>query len=361
MKRNGGCIGGALPREPAREGPPPPGVFLRPLSRFPMPRSLGAAGFPRIDRVHRRVWFAFSVTHPDFHLATLLLDLDPLTVSGLYLHDRREGRTWTWTRPVLGGRFGRVAPGPFGETSHVRVPGHRVVFRHLLEHGRHEISLDVSGGRGVPSIRAEFAMREDLAAIPSLAVRVPAPEPWFMYTHKAFGPAEGFVRLGDRRLLLSPDRDLASLDEHRAAWPLDQRWTWATWGGRLPDGRLLAVNLCDNSHYLDPEGANENRLWIGNRMVPLGAVRFEFEPDRPLRRWRIRESRDRADLLFRPEGIREDRLCLGLIGLRYFQVCGCFTGRLVAPGGEVIEVRDRFGVCEHGVVGPPGPGERRWG
>ena len=319
----------------------------RPLARFPMPR-LG--GIPLADRVHRRVWFAFSLTHPDLHLATLLLDLDPLTVSGLYVQDRREGRTWSWSRPALGSRYGRVAPGPYGEISHLRAPGHRVVFRHLLEHGRHEVSLELAGHRGAPALRAEFTMREDLAVLPSLAVQVPARAPWFLYTHKAYGPVEGFVRLGDRRICLSPDRDLGSLDEHRAAWPLGQQWTWATFGDRLPDGRLLAVNLCDNSHYLDPEGANENRLWIGSRLEPLGAIRFDFDPDCPLHRWRIQESRHRVDLLFRPQGIRQDRFCLGVARLRYFQVCGLFTGRLVAADGEVLEVRDRFGVCEHGVV-----------
>jgi len=298
----------------------------------------------------RRVWFAFGVTHPDLHLATLLLDLSPLTIAGLYLHDRRTQRTWSWTRPAPGARLGCVAPGPYGETSHVGLPGCRVVFRHLLEHRRHEVSLDVAGGGGRPPLRAEFVVHEDPDRVPPLAVQVPARPPWFLYTHKAFGSAEGMVRVGDRRHLLEPERDVASLDEHRALWPLGMHWTWATVGSRLEDGRLLAVNLCDNSHYRDPEGANENRLWLEPRILPLGAVRFDFEPDRPLRRWRLADSRDRVDLFFRPEGIREDRVCLGPVRLDYFQVCGTFTGRVRTPDGGKVRIPDWFGVCEHGAV-----------
>lgn len=345
--------------ESTGEGMPAPGVLPMPLARFPARWPGGPV--PLVSLLHRRVWFAFGVTHPDLHLAVLLLDLAPVTVSGLYVHDRRERRTFTWTRPALGKRFGAVAPGPCREVSHLRVPGHRVVFRHGLEAGRHEVSLDIAGGPGAPALRAEFVMREDLQRVPALAVRVPAPDPWFLYTHKAFGPAEGFIRLGDRRFSLSPDRDLASLDEHRAAWPLDQQWTWGTFGTRLSDGRLLAANLCHNSHYLDPEGENENRLWIGSRLLRLGAIGFTFEPDRPLRRWHLQESRNRLDLFFRPEGIREDRFCLGVADLRYFQVCGTFSGRLAASDGEVLEVRDVFGVCEHGAVSSRWPGTRtRW-
>lgn len=300
-------------------------------------------------RLRRRDWYGFAVTHPEVYLATLVLDLGVVVVSGLYVFERARRAYAEHTGWVVDPRRGRLAAGPYDDRTLAEAPGHRVAYRHRLDHGRHEVSIDVAATRTAPEVRAEFAMREDLSRVPPLVVSVPATGRWFMYTHKAHAPVEGFVRVGDREYRLDPARDLANLDEHRAAYPWRQEWTWGTFGGRDAGGRLLAANVCTNLHYTDPEGGNENRLWIGDRLEGLGAVDFRLDPADPLRPWRIEGSAGRVDLEFLPDGLRRQHTALGPVRLDYFQAFGRYRGQVVDDAGEVHEVRDLYGAAEQGV------------
>lgn len=299
--------------------------------------------------VRQRNWFGFAVVHPEVYLATLVIDLGLTVVSGLYVFERGRKAYGEHTGFVVDPRRGRLASNPWDDRTIVEAAGHRVAYRHLLDRGRHEVSIDIRATRAAPEVRAEFVMAEDVERIPPLVVSVPTTGRWFMYTHKAHAPVEGLVRVGDRQYRLDPARDLANIDEHRAAYPWRQEWTWGTFGGRDSAGRLLAANLCTNLHYLDPQKANENRLWVGERLETLGAVQFRFDPARPLQPWRITESAGRVDLAFTPEGAMRKDIGFGPVRLDYFQAFGSYRGTVVDAAGRVHEVKDLYGAAEQGV------------
>jgi len=311
-------------------------------------RLFGVRGLTPRRLLRQRYWFGFAVVHPHVYLATIVIDLGFATVSGLYVYERTRKAYGEHTRIEPDPRRGRVASNPWDDRTFVEAAGHRVAYRHRLDRGRHEVSIDIAPTRDGPGIRAEFAMLEDVTRVQPLVVSVPATDRWFMYTHKAHAPVEGFVRVDGREYRLDPARDLANIDEHKAAYPLRQEWTWGTFGGRESTGRLLAANLCANIHYRDPAGANENRLWIGDRLEGLGAIEFRLDPADPLRPRQIAESTGRVDLSFLPDGARRQHTRLGPIRLDYFQAFGHYRGRVIDAGGTSHEVKDLYGAAERG-------------
>jgi hypothetical protein len=299
-------------------------------------------------RLRQRYWFGFAVVHPEVYLATIVIDLGFATVSGLYVYERARGAYGEHTAFVVDPRRGRMGSNPWDDRTCVEAPGHRVAYRHRLDHGRHEVSIDIRATRDAPEVRAEFAMLEDVTRTPPLVVSVPATDRWFMYTHKAHAPAEGFVRVGGREYRLDPARDLANIDEHRAAYPYRQEWTWGTFGGRQSTGALLAANLCTNVNYLDPRLGNENRLWVDGRLDPLGGVEFRLDPANPLNPWHVGESAGRVDLTFTPDGARHQHTHLGPVRLDYFQAFGHYRGTVMDARGTTHEVKDFYGAAEQG-------------
>jgi hypothetical protein len=326
------------------------GAFRLPFRTPGLERAdvFGVRALRPLLRLRQRYWFGFAVVHPEVYLATLVIDMGFATVSGLYVYQRARKVYGQHTAFVVDPRRGRVATNPWDDRTCVEAPGHRVAYRQRLDHGRHEVSIDIRATRDAPEVRAEFAMLEDVTRVPPLVVSVPASDRWFMYTHKAHAPTEGFIRVGNNEYHLDPARDLANIDEHKAAYPLHQEWVWGTFGGREATGDLLAANLCTNVHYRDPEHGNENRLWVADRLDPLGAVDFRFAPDAPLRPWQIGESAGRVDLTFTPEGARHQHTHLGPIRLDYFQAFGHYRGTVVDARGIAHEVKDLYGAAEQG-------------
>lgn len=308
----------------------------------------GRGPFVPLLRARQRFWFGFALTHPEVHLATIAIDLGVAVVSSFYVVERATGAFYE--RQAFGvGKRGRVAKQPWDDESHVHARGHRVDFRHHVDAHRHEIRMDCAANARSPAIHVDLVMHEDVNAIPPLVTSIPTEGRWFMYTHKAHAPASGQVRIGDRTYLVYPSRDLLSLDEHKAAYPYVQEWTWGSFAGRLPDGRLVAANLCTNVRSIDEEHGNENRIWLGDRMEALGKVHFELDPRAVRTPWRIRDSRGRVDLVFTPQGRKEQHTGAGPYRLDYFQAYGTYRGTLVDAQGTAHAIDDLWGVAEQGI------------
>jgi hypothetical protein len=166
-----------------------------------------------------------------------------------------------------------------------------------------------------------------------------------MYSHKCPGPVGGDLRVDGQRYQLIPDRDLAILDEHKAYYPYQTAWTWATAAGYDARSRLIGFNLTHNM-VQDDETYNENGMWLGNEFHPLSAVRFSFKPDQLLEPWTMETTDGRCALKFVPHGKRSGLVVVGPILSDYHQVYGTFSGRLEDEHGETHALSDLFGVTE---------------
>lgn len=214
-----------------------------------------------------------------------------------------------------------------------------------LEQGRHRVHVEIAAAGARPGIEAEYELSEDLATFQPLECVLPVAPGRPLYTHKAACPVSGWIRVGEKRYDLDPARDAALLDVQKTYYPYKTFWKWATFAGRAADGRLVALNLCQNL-ITDDEAFNENVLWVAGRMSPLGAARFEMDPADTLRPWRITTTDGRVDLTFTPQGRRVGRINTGVLLSDYQQPYGTFAGIMVLDDGTRFEVQGFPGVVE---------------
>jgi hypothetical protein len=114
--------------------------------------------------------------------------------------------------------------------------------------------------------------------------------------------------------------------------------------GRLADGAPFGFNLAAGFNETDAS-SNENALWCGGRLLPLGRARFEFNKRDVLDEWRVSTDDGALQLRFQPIfAHREDR-DYRVVQSHFAQPIGLFQGTVKLPD-RTVEVVNLGGVTE---------------
>ena len=327
----------SLPEAPRRlvdeRGAPHFGAFagrVYDTSLRPLAGRFHRSGLARLASEKR--WFYACVGSPSLVLAASVVDLGYAAGGFFYVFDRRERR-------MLVDRTIKLAVvGLDDNAAETRATLRGVRTRFLLEASR-------LGGRLVVSlpghVLAELVLRPEGAPEPLTAICPVAGDRVTMTQKSSCVPAAGEIRVGPSTYRLQDG--FASLDYSHGYLLRQTRWRWASGCGRLDDGRLFGINLVEG-HNSGP--VTENALWIAGRLAPLGRARFEHSPQAPLSAWRLSTEDGRVDLRFDPEGVRRESFDYRLFASRYMQPIGTFTGTVLGPDGERVEVKGLPGVTE---------------
>lgn len=332
-----------------RDGSPQFGVFDAP------PRNLNIMdarydvipGLPAPDPVKAlrlKRWQFYLITHPRFALGMVIIDLGFASSSFMYVFDRDTGRLAPRKRLTLD-RGTKVSDSLWHGHCLFRQKNYSIEIRNNLDSGTHEISLHMKGD-GAPDVQGEITLHQNPGGTRPMSVCMPVRPGRFMYSTKAASTVSGSVSIGGEQFALDPARDTAFMDEHKAFYPRHTYWKWAALAFVDPGGRLVAANMTDNL-VKDQHAWNENGILTPDANDLLGPVRFEYDPSDVMKPWRLKDLDNRVNLTFTPLAVKTDNTNAVLIRTDYRQPMGLFNGTLACCGGEIIQVRDAFGVTEH--------------
>ena len=298
----------------------------------------------RFWKFRLKEWVGFGFTHPKWYASMIIQDAKYLASSAFYLYNR-ETKKYIEGGLVKPSCSVRLATSHWNDYSKISGKGYYLEFIHNLDNGRHKISMEVAAAGKSPAIMADLILDEDLTCIQPLVVSLPVEPKHYMYTHKVPLAVEGAIHVGNETIEFDPSRDTANLDEHKAFYPYHTKWRWATFTNRDDKGRIIGVNLADHM-FQDQERNNENCIWIDDKLVLLGCVNFDFDPHNPNNPWKIWDNAGYVELEFFPDGRKQEKHNFLLVGMDYYQVFGCFRGRITDSDGERHPVVDYYGVTE---------------
>jgi hypothetical protein len=333
-------------RIPDAVGRPCLGSYLGEVGEVRLEALLGRERVPgwRLP-LRRKAWVYALVTTPDIILATAVVDLGYASHAFFTLVELREKRALVDFAAVgPPAPFGRVnaRPGP-GLEAHFRTAGARfaVTRPHTQGPVRFEGELHALRTHGAGRVCFGFSLSTE-GAPPPVSVVAQVPGGGINVTAKSGGlRASGTVSLGKRTLPL--EGGVAGLDVTVGTPARSTAWRWAMGAGRLEDGRPLSFNLVEGVNEGPAE--NENALWVGDALYPLGRARFGFGRDEPLGLWRLDSLTGDFALRFRPLHLHREERNLGLVRSHFWQLQGFFVGTLRA-GAEVLQLTDFPGVTE---------------
>jgi hypothetical protein len=306
----------------------------------------GPLAFRPLRESRLKEWLGFVIEPPGWMFTVFLQDAKYLGSANVYAVNIETGENFRWMKSAPG-RSARLCSSQYDGVSGYHSRGFHVEARGLIDAGRHEISVDIKGSAAAPAVSMEVVVQEDFSQIQPLTACFPLrDEGCFIYTHKAAMPAGGVARVGNRRIELVPERDIAIMDEHKSVFPRRTVWRWATFAFRDSSGAIVGLNIGDHETADNKRVNNENCVWKGNTISFLGAAKFEMDPKRRMKPWRISDESGRADVEFMPMFDKHEKFVLPGAGIDYFQPAGRFNGHITADSGKRIEVDNIFGVAE---------------
>lgn len=279
---------------------------------------------------HKR-WQYVGLGSDEVFVGLAIVDVGWCLSAFAYVFDRRQRRVLVdWSQEGLPGLSGSVSDQPvLGMRGRFKGLGGRLSLTQVEATGILQVGVSVPG----MNLEAELQTR---TAAPFLCAIGPIEGGVAHATQKS--PAlsvRGSVQVGQARWRL--DQAVGCLDSSNGLLARDTAWRWA-----CAHGPTVGFNL--QQGYF---GACENVLWLHDEMILLGAARFEFDPQAPLKPWRVSTDDGLLDLVFTPEGARQQHRDLGLVVSHYIQPVGTFQGQVRRSAGDTpVAVQGLLGVTE---------------
>lgn len=303
-------------------------------------------GIPRLfglRRLRLKEWVHIALVHQEWYVSMAIVDAGFLVNSWLHVFDRRKGEAFEHVRKLPGGGF-RAPENLWDHSGQIETRGYRISVHHHLERQVHRIEVGLKEKRRLPAVAGTLLLHEDPARTQPLIALLPLGPNRPMFTHKSACPVSGVLVVRGERVEFTPDANIGLLDYHKAYYPRHTFWKWATFACVDKTGNILGVNLTHNV-IRDDTRFNENCIWHGNHVSLVGPARFDIPKD-PMRPWVIRTEDGAVDLELAPQGLRRERVNLGLVGSAYDQPYGLYSGRLMDSDGKRHDVEQIFGLAE---------------
>jgi hypothetical protein len=224
-----------------------------------------------------------------------------------------------------------------GQGAHARfdLPGHHIHVSRPSGSGAYEIEIR-SGDMHLEAVL-------DASQAPdALTVLMPLIGGDLNFTQKlCLMPVTGTLRIGARTWDLGSG--FGGMDFTHGLFARRTAWRWGFGMGRAQDGTPIGFNLTDG---LSDAPENENVLWVGQKLIPVGSPRFVYDTKRLEAAWQVRTEDGAIDLRFSPRGVhREDRNLVAMES-HFAQVAGVFQGTVRDPEGHTYSVDRLVGVTE---------------
>jgi hypothetical protein len=262
---------------------------------------------------HHKRWQYVGIGSSEVFIGVAIVDLGWACTAFAYVFDRVRGEiVANWRQDGLPGLQGGVAD-ELLDGADAWYRGARA--RLSIQHGEGDV-LTVSVRTPAVKVQAELSLA---AAAPSLLAVGRIEGGVAHATQKTAGvPVCGWLNVRGRRFDLA--QAVGSVDSSNGLLARDTDWRWAS-----AHSADVGFNL--QQGYF---GSNENALWLNGQLIALGAAQFDFDPQQPMKPWAIRTDDDLLDLVFTPEGARQEDRDLGLVASHYVQPVGTFSGTVRA-------------------------------
>lgn len=235
------------------------------------------------------------------------------------------------------------APNVGLHVSFFRPEAHLTAFR---EEGDPRYHLRARLGLALPLTRPRFALDAALltaGAPPPLTVIAPV-EGGIVNVTQKWAALLSFGQLVTPKRRYSLDGGVGGLDFTSGYLGRETSWRWAFACGRLRDGSPVGINLVEGFNE-SRHDVNENAVWLGGALHPVGRARFTWNQGDVLDRWHVTTTDGAIDLRFTPIAVHREHRDLKLVTSRFAQPVGLWEGS-VTLGGVTHPIRNVPGVTE---------------
>jgi hypothetical protein len=276
-----------------------------------------------------------GLTGPDLMAGLAIVDLKLVSNCFFYVWTKEEGLVIekSYLSPLALGAS--MTTQPDVARSVFSFPGVKAEF--LQEGADTQIQLNAKG------IEVDVRLSQPERYMP-LRVCSQAGYNGWVYTQKSAGlQASGSIHVKGKSYDLNAMKVLGSVDWSCGFMRRETAWNWASFSGVDTNGNVVGLNLASG---VNETGTSENGFWLDGKLNKLGGVRFEFDRYNPESKWHVVSDCGRINLIFKPEGLRTEKIDIGLLASNFKQVFGFYSGFLIDDRGVKVDLLNVPGYAE---------------
>lgn len=298
-------------------------------------------------KTHKKWVYTFIAT-PEVAVLCAVVDLTYTSNAFILALDYASGRVMTDVG-VLGLPWPMVnVNGHPGVGSKAEFTRHDGTWKMWRDFGDDRFHGHVTLGLKAPMLKPKLELTWDLlaaGAAPPLSVIAPVEGGGGIVnvTQKSAGMlATGLLEVDGKRFKL--DGGVGGIDYTHGFLARETSWRWAFINGRLDDGTPFGINLVEGFNE-SRDDVNENALWLGTELIPVGRARFSWNPTAILDPWQVRTTDGVLDLRFKPYAAHTELRDLKLVKSSFKQPVGTWEGE-IKLGDRTLTFKDAPGVSE---------------
>lgn len=184
------------------------------------------------------------------------------------------------------------------------------------------------------ALRTTLALDCELLAAgtaPPLTVVAPVPGDGRINVTQKWAGLLSFGTLTAKGRRFNLDGGVGGLDSTHGYLARRTAWRWGFGCGRLADGSPLGFN-CVEGFNETRDDVNENGLWLGGQLYPLGRARFSYNKADVLDPWTLTTTDGAVNLTFKPVAAHREARDLKLVKSWFVQPIGAWEGTFTVEG-----------------------------
>ncbi len=270
--------------------------------------------------------------------ATVIADNRYMGLANASLYDFNENKKYDYITPLIL-PMGKLRMPTDSATGDIYYKGMGCKLSYIHENGYRRLVGHYKATKSRPALDFDIKLKkfenDDTMVIAT---------PWekdkkaFYYNQKInCMPAEGYLKMGERLVEFTPDKNYGTLDWGRGVWTYDNTWYWGSGNGTV-NGKRFGYNI--GYGFGDTTKASENMIFYDGKCHKLDRIRFEIPENDIMQPWKFISSDGRFDMDFMPLYDNRTNLSALVISQDAHQVFGKITGKAVLDDGTVLNIKD---------------------
>lgn len=165
----------------------------------------------------------------------------------------------------------------------------------------------------------------------------------FRCSRRSWYRAEGVIQCGITEIVFTQGNAWGIFDWNRGVRPSSDMRYWAA-GCGLYKGKQIGLTVGYDS--ADSSTGTENGFFLEGKLHKLDQVTFHISPTNWLHPWHFTSNDSRLDMVFTPFQERVEHNRLFFHTLKYRQVYGFFSGRVILDNGSELQFQNLTGFAE---------------
>jgi hypothetical protein len=291
----------------------------------------------KTDPIRIKEWDYYVIVDDDFAFSTVISDNRYLGLATASFFDFKEHKKYSYSVPVVL-PMGKMHMPSTSEKGDIYYRNKRCKLSFIHEKGGRRLTGHYFATPNKSALDFDIFL-ESNKTDDTMVIATPWEEDKtaFYYNQKInCMPAKGYIKIGDKKFDITPEKHFGTLDWGRGVWPFECTWYWGSGNGYI-DGKRFGFNI--GYGFGNTTRATENMIFYDGKCHKLDKIYFDI-PENIMQPWGFLSSDGRFNMRFVPIYDNSSHVSAFLLSRSAHQVFGKMSGSAVLDDGTVLKIKD---------------------